>query len=154
MCTLEDAQPPPKVPLLSRILADLAALIVLGVLILLVLIVASGGSLPHVDYVFALVVYAVLALSGYYAWVQIENPNEDPKWLLQALGSIALGAVLFVVCVLYGLHEDPSLSLFAAANSTGIMIGATEMVCPGYTCIALAGWVRRVVIGRGSKRKN
>jgi len=134
-----------------RALADLVGCAALFALVaLLVWAISPGERLTQRVYLF-IPIYLVLVLGGYIAWFQIERDVREPRWLLQALGSIALGAALFIVCVLYGLYGDSSLSMFAAAQSTGIMIGMTEIVCPGYTFIALSGWVRCLVLRRDSK---
>jgi len=118
-------------------------------------VIPGGGTLTqrvHERVYVFIPIYLALVVAGYGAWVQLGRERE-PRWLLQALVSIGVGAVWFFVDVLLGLSEDSSLSLFAAAKSTGYMFGAALIVFPGYTLIALSGWVRGLVIGNDSKTR-
>ena len=130
--------------LVRRALSDTVGLATLAVLVaFLAYIVPSGETPDQIRNMFPLV-YGVLAIPGYVCWIRIDNLKQQPHWILQALVSVAAGVVSFVLDTLVGFLWHPSLPILHAATSTGIMLGITALICPGYTLIAISGWVRSV----------
>lgn len=93
-----------------------------------------------------LLVYLPLVAAGYFYWYQVEKEKDDPHWIKQMMVSIALGVAFFGLDVLLGKFHDPSLTIIDAATSKGIMFGITMIICPGFTFVAFAGWVRSKIL--------
>ena len=136
-------------PIIRRVLGDVTGGGVLAVLVALVQVVPDTVTMLQFKNGF-LLDYVPLVIAGYFAWLKMEKLGS-PRWLLQALASVGVGAVFFAMDVAFGMSENPSQPIFSAATSTGLMFGITLLVCPGYTFIALAGWTRSLVIHLGAK---
>jgi hypothetical protein len=137
--------------LVRRALGDLTGCAMLAILLALIVYGVPGlGTLAQRGNVF-LPSYLGLVVGGYVCWLKMEKKLREPRWLLQAVGSVCVGAVFFIPDVLIGVYRNPSLPVLAAAASTGMMFGVTLLACPGYALIAFSGWARSLVIGDGSR---
>ena len=132
--------------IVRRLLGDLIGLTILAALVAaLIFVLPDAGTTPQRWRLFFMA-YVALAVSGYVCWIQMGKRANEPRWLLAVLYSLGAGAVLIIPDILLGLYRDHSLSLLEAAASTGIMFAITLFFCPGFTFIALSGWVRSFVV--------
>jgi hypothetical protein len=136
--------------LVRRVLGDVVGLAALATLIALLTYILPGGGTPYQLRNTFLVFCGVLAIPGYVCWIQAEKKEQRPRWLWQALISVGVGAASFILDTLVGLALHPSLPILHTATSTGIMFGITALICPGYTLIALSGWVRGLILHHAS----
>lgn len=132
--------------MVRRVCADLIGCITLGLLtaVFIEIIPYHSGTflVPFV------IVYGVLLIPGYFWWTRMHRETLNPRWLRQGVASIvvALAALVFDFVVGFALH--PSLrSIPEILSSSGILLGMTLLISPGYTFVALAGFMRSLVLG-------
>lgn len=131
---------------IRRILGDLMGSAILAVLvgtILYALPIAATGIQRRNLFLPA---YGALLVGGYACWVQVDRRNPNMRWLSGIIYSLYAGLILLVIDILVGLWRDPKLPPLEAALSTEVMFAVTLLFCPGFTCIALAGWARSLII--------
>lgn len=131
-----------------RILADGVGFCTLAALVALFVCAMPGSNAFAVKVNDFLLGYIPLMVGGYIGWTQMHKKMPEPRWLLQAVTSIGVGAISFLVDTFVGSlqgHPWQLSSPFSAAASTGIMFGVTLLICPGYTFIAFSGWTRSLV---------
>ena len=138
---------------INRVSADAAGLGALLALIALFLYSLPGDTPCYKNMFFTLIMWIILIVPGYSVWVNVHKRKIKPNWLLHAVVSIGVGSSFFVVDTIVGVltgYRFESASIFSAAASTGFMFGTTLCVCPGFTFIAIAGWVRSLILNTGA----
>ena len=126
----------------SRTVRNLVGMSTLALLLTVVIRIAVGASEWVVT---SLLAFAVTAPTAWFTWQEdSKSPQGIGGWLLMAFGSIALGGIFLLIDGSIGLARNSSASLWNAATSTGSPFGfvATVSVCPGFTCICIAGAAR------------
>jgi hypothetical protein len=131
--------------LIARVLGDISGFATLATFVSLVsfFIFRSVRGTPMGVFLF---IYVLLGLPGYLYWVKTGKGEAQPQWLLQALQSIVVGTASCIVDVVVGYWLHKPKSIMAAAASTNVLFGLTLLVCPGFTAVAFAGWIRSLVI--------
>ena len=131
-----------------RILGDLLGCTALAVFIaLLIYPVTDLGSVPQRSAWFV-GVYAALAIAAIFIWRRMNGGRK--QWLNQALFSVVTGIAWLLIDVAAGYLRDPSSPLLEAV-ATSRLFFITLLLCPGYTAIALSGWVRSFVVGEATQ---
>jgi membrane protease YdiL (CAAX protease family) len=117
-----------------------------GLSVLAILLAASIRVLAGADEwaVPSFVAFVVAAPTAWYLWRDPRSPEKPLEWLLTAIGTVFFGALFLAIDVSWGQSQDPSASMWQAAQSAGSPFGflLTLSVCPGFTCICVAGAAR------------
>ena len=136
---------------------DGIGLIALGVqafLLLRWLMPDDGSRLP-----IGIIAFVVLALCALYMWhsEKMTQKISDPGQWAAAVGvSMFLGALSFGCDMLVGIINYPGLSPFRAATKVGspFGFGLTVLLCPGFTIVAVGGFIRALVLRAGGDRSS
>jgi hypothetical protein len=137
------------------VLPDGVGLIALGVQAYLLcrwLMPDDGYRLPIS--VLASVVLASCALYMWYSEKITQKINDLGGWAAAVGLSVLLGALSFGCDVLVRIINYPGLSPFRAATKVGSPFGfvLTVLLCPGFTMVAVAGFIRALVLrGEGDQ---
>jgi hypothetical protein len=137
--------------LTRRALSDAVSFATLAILVALLMSIISSTDTPAQRWNSSLAIYGVLGVSGYLCWLR-DKEQARVRWITEALVSIALGILILLPDILFGHFWNPSLPALEAATKTGMMFGITLCACPGYTLIALSGWVRSLILYHTSPR--
>jgi len=137
------------------VLPDGVGLIALGVQAYLLfrwLMPDDGYRLPIS--VLGFVVLASCALYMWYSEKITQKINDLGGWAAAVGVSVLLGALSFGCDMLVGIINYPGLSPFRAATKVGSPFGfvLTVLLCPGFTMVAVAGFIRALVLrGEGDQ---
>lgn len=125
---------------MQKLRADLAGLGVLAILVTLASLLVPSADVPKPIWVFAYGVWVVCAL---FVWHHKLAPVRAGRWLFLTAASIVGAALWFgfasLVSRLVLGTDEPGLSRFFDA-------GVALMIAPGLAFIALAGWVRALLL--------
>jgi hypothetical protein len=97
--------------------------------------------------------FVVLASCALYLWHSekiTRKINDLGEWAAAVGASVFLGALSFGCDMLVGIINYPGLSPFRAATKVGspFGFGLTVLLCPGFTMVAVAGFIRALVLRR------
>lgn len=123
-----------------RCLANIAGIGVLGVLVAIAAMFVSESILPKILWLF---LFIMISIIGLWLWTAKQSPKTPVGWLFAAVVSIVVAAVW------YGFSRILSVILFsghAQSLSENVDLSILIMICPGLTGIAVAGWVRALVL--------
>lgn len=123
-----------------RCLADIAGVGVLGVLVAIAALFVSESILPKILWLF---LFVIISIIGLWLWAARQSPETPMGWLFVAAVSIVAAGVW------YGISRLLSVLLFsghAQSLSENVDLSISFMICPGLTGIAIAGWVRALVL--------
>lgn len=122
-------------------MADAIGLLVLAGEMALILRFFPIAGTPYQVWI---VTYLILAVITVFLWRSEKSPRSSRGWLQLVAGSFIFGTFFFGVDMLIGHFSRPNLPLFDAAKQAGgpFGFGATLLVCPGFTIIAIAGFAR------------
>jgi hypothetical protein len=106
----------------------------------------DGSRLPV-----GILAFVLLASCAFYMWHSEKMTQKicDLSGWAGAVGaSVFLGALSFGCDMLVGTMNYPGLSPFKAATKVGspFGFGLTVLLCPGFTMVAIAGFVRALVL--------
>jgi hypothetical protein len=132
------------------ILPDAVGLAILGVQVFVLLYVLilnralSEGDFPFAYGILSYIVLAAIALYVWYGSSFTEKVSRPIQWATAIGASILLGALSFGADMIVGLISNPHLSPIKAGTRAGSPFGfpLTVMLCPGFTMVAISGFVR------------
>lgn len=113
-------------------MADIIGLITLAALMVVGVAALPGLAAPAIVWLF---VYLGLSAASLYFWRTDYAPRTPSEWLYVAVATVAVGAVFLAIDHLLG-GSSPHIGV------------ATLAACPGFTCVALAGFARTLYTGR------
>jgi hypothetical protein len=95
--------------------------------------------------------FVVLASCALYMWHSekiTQKINDLGGWAAAVGASVFLGALSFGGDMLVGIINYPGLSPFRAATKVDSPFGfvLTVLLCPGFTVVAVAGFIRALVL--------
>ena len=126
-------------------MADFFGLTVLAALVALMSLYVPSSEVPGVLWVF---IYMIWAAFAYFIWHHRRAPERAARWLILAALSV-IGAALWFGMATLAAH------LSFGSNEPGLSkvfdMTVTLIIAPGLTFIALAGWVRALVVMRKSR---
>lgn len=97
-----------------------------------------------------IIAYGVLAGVALSMWhgKRAERFSDGHDWVSLFAGSVLVGALFFGVDMIVGSLNHPGISPFIAGTKAGSPFGFmfTIFVCPGLTMVAVAGFVRSLLI--------
>lgn len=125
---------------MQKLRADLVSLGVLAGLVTLASLLVSGADVPKPIWVFAYGVWVVCAL---FVWYHKLAPARAVRWLFLTAASVICAALWFGFAslmsrLIFGFNEPGLSRVFDA--------GVALMIAPGLAFIALAGWVRALLL--------
>jgi hypothetical protein len=126
--------------LMQRLRADLVGLGILAGLVALASLLVSGADVPKPFWVFA---YGVWVVSALFVWHHKLAPARAVRWLFLTVASVICAVLWFgfaslVSRLMFGTNEPELSTVFDA--------GVALMIAPGLAFIALAGWVRALLL--------
>ncbi|MFJ2986827.1 hypothetical protein ACIPF8_03095 [Collimonas sp. NPDC087041] len=126
-------------------MANIIGLVILAALMTLMSLYVPGSEVPGVFWVFIYVIWAAFA---YFIWHHRKAPESATRWLILAALSVIGAALWFGIATLiahlsFGGNEPGLSKIFD--------VTVALIIAPGLTFIALAGWVRALVVIRKTR---
>ncbi|NVD70513.1 hypothetical protein HUX88_08065 [Duganella sp. BJB1802] len=118
--------------------ADTIGLLVLAALMLLASIFVPDSQIPGIAW---LLIYPVGAAFSLFIWHHPKAPKDPSKWLLAAACSLVaaplwLGIAMFGARIMFA--DEPG-------GSKAFDLLVALIIAPGFTIVAIVGWIRAFV---------
>lgn len=124
----------------------------IGIVILAAMTMGVAWLVPdkHVSRSSWLLIFAALAAFSIFCWSHRQAPKAPGEWLFLAGISIPFAIVLSLVDGAVALMLNPSFTFLEALMSNA-MAGFIFAISPFGTFVAIAGWVRSLILQRARR---
>lgn len=119
-------------------MADVFGLVLLAAMTLIASLFVPSVQVPSIAWAF---IYPIVSAAALFVWHHPKAPKQPMKWLLLSLYSLIAAPLCFgflALCARIFFTIEPE-------NSRLFDLAMTLIISPGFTIVAILGWLRELI---------